>query len=77
VWLRPRWDQERQIAHPASADDVDDAFEQNPDITAALMITPTEYGTGAAIREIVHICHRRGVPVLVDEAWSSSIWSRR
>jgi arginine decarboxylase len=35
------------------------------------MITPTEYGTGADVRGIAEICHRRGVPLLVDEAWGA------
>jgi arginine/lysine/ornithine decarboxylase len=35
------------------------------------MITPTEYGTGADVRGIARICHRRGVPLMVDEAWGA------
>src|SRR4051812_10649842 len=68
VWLRPRWDEENQIAHPATADDVAKALEEEPDISAALIITPTEYGTGADVRGIARACHRHGIPLLVDEA---------
>jgi arginine decarboxylase len=71
VWLRPRWDRENQIAHPASADDVAAALRQEPDISAVLMITPTEYGTGADVRGIARLCHRQGIPLLVDEAWGA------
>jgi arginine/lysine/ornithine decarboxylase len=71
VWLRPRWDKERQIAHPAPARDVEQALEENPDISAVLMITPTEYGTGADVRGVARACHERGVPLLVDEAWGA------
>src|SRR3954453_6007748 len=52
VWLRPRWDHEEQIAHPATADDVAEALGREPDVSAVLMITPTEYGTGADVRGI-------------------------
>ncbi|MBO3737774.1 aminotransferase class I/II-fold pyridoxal phosphate-dependent enzyme [Actinoplanes flavus] len=69
VWLRPRWDHENQIAHPAAADDVAEALRRHPEISAALIITPTEYGTGADVRAITRICHRHGIPLLVDEAW--------
>jgi arginine/lysine/ornithine decarboxylase len=69
VWLRPRWDHENQIAHPAAADDVAEALRRHPEISAALMITPTEYGTGADVRSIADLCHERGIPLLVDEAW--------
>jgi arginine/lysine/ornithine decarboxylase len=69
VWLRPRWDTENQIAHPASAADVADALRRHPDVSAALMITPTEYGTGADVHGIAGLCHDHGIPLLVDEAW--------
>ena len=69
VWLRPRWDHENQIAHPAAADDVAEALRRHPEISAALMITPTEYGTGADVRAIAELCHGHGIPLLVDEAW--------
>src|SRR3954451_5248583 len=42
VWLRPRWDHENQIAHPAAADDVAAALARHPEASAALIITPTE-----------------------------------
>ena len=44
VWLRPRWDYAREIAHPATAGDVAEALRRHADITAVVMITPTEYG---------------------------------
>jgi arginine decarboxylase len=71
VWLRPRWDSENEIAHPATADDVAEALRREPDISAVLMITPTEYGTGADVRGIARLCHRHGIPLLVDEAWGA------
>jgi arginine decarboxylase len=71
VWLRPRWDHENQIAHPATAEDVAGVLRRHPEISAALMITPTEYGTGADVRAIAGICHGHGIPLLVDEAWGA------
>jgi len=71
VWLRPCWDHERQIAHPASAADIAAALDRHPDASALVMITPTEYGTGADVKGAVDACHARGVPVLVDEAWGA------
>jgi arginine decarboxylase len=71
VWLRPRWDAENQIAHPATADDVAAALREHPDVSAALMITPTEYGTGADVKGIAQLCHKQGIPLLVDEAWGA------
>lgn len=71
IWLRPRWDHENEIAHPASATDVIDALNAHPDVSAVLAITPTEYGTGADVRNIAATCHARGIPLLVDEAWGA------
>src|SRR6195952_4886857 len=39
VWLRPRWDHERQVAHPATAGDVETALQRDSDVSAVLMIT--------------------------------------
>ena len=71
VWLRPRWDHENLIAHPANAQDVADALREHPDVAAVLIITPTEYGTGSDTAAIAQICHRHGLPLLVDEAWGA------
>jgi arginine decarboxylase len=71
VWLRPRWDHDRQLAHPATADDVSAALAAHPEVSAVVVITPTEYGCGADVRGIAEACHARGVPLLVDEAWGA------
>src|SRR4051812_11364092 len=71
VWLRPRWDHENQIAHPAAADDVAAALDRHPEASAVVIITPTAYRTGADVHGIADICHRHGVPLLVDEAWGA------
>lgn len=39
-----------------------------PEISAVIVITPTEYGTGADVRAIAALCHERGISLLVDEA---------
>jgi len=69
VWLRPCWDHERDLAHPASADAVAGALRRDTDIKAVIMITPTEYGSGADVHAVAELCHDRGIPLLVDEAW--------
>jgi arginine decarboxylase len=69
VWLRPCWDHEREIAHPASAEAVAAELESHSDIAAVILITPTEYGTGADVRAVAELCHGRGLPLFVDEAW--------
>ena len=71
VWLRPSWDERRQIAHPATTETLVGALEEHPDASAVLLITPTEYGTGADVRESARLCHEHGIPLIVDEAWGA------
>src|SRR3954447_1321861 len=67
AWLRPCWDHQREIAHPASTEAVAAELGRHPDIAATILITPTEYGTGADVRGVAELCHERGIPLLVDE----------
>jgi arginine/lysine/ornithine decarboxylase len=69
VWLEPAWDEERQVAHPATTAAVEQALRDHPEATAVLLITPTEYGTGADVAGVADLCHERGIPLMVDEAW--------
>jgi len=52
VWLRPSWDHENEVAHPATAKTVEEALRHHPDVSSVLMITPTEYGTGADVHAV-------------------------
>jgi lysine decarboxylase len=72
-WVRPRWDAERHISHPPSPDDVDAAWERYPDAAGALIVSPSPYGTCADIEDIAAVCHDRGKPLIVDEAWGAHL----
>ncbi|MGD6741389.1 aminotransferase class I/II-fold pyridoxal phosphate-dependent enzyme [Streptomyces sp. BH106] len=73
VWVEPRWDAERHLAHPPSAADFDAAFAAHPGATGALVTSPTPYGSCADLRGIAEACHRRGRPLIVDEAWGAHL----
>jgi arginine decarboxylase len=70
-WIRPRWDPKLHLAHPPSPEEVEATWERYPDASAALIVSPTPYGTSAEIERIAEICHRRGKPLIVDEAWGA------
>jgi arginine/lysine/ornithine decarboxylase len=72
-WVTPRWDAERHISHPPSPDDIDAAWEKHPDAAGALVVSPSPYGTCADLEEIVAVCHDRGKPLIVDEAWGAHL----
>jgi arginine decarboxylase len=71
VWVRPRWDGGRSWSHPPGPDAVRAAFEREPDAKGMLLITPTDYGACAAIRDTADLCHEHGKPLIVDEAWGA------
>jgi lysine decarboxylase len=73
VWVEPRWDVERRLAHPPSAAAFEEAFAAHPDAKGALVTSPTPYGGCADLGEIAGVCHRRGVPLIVDEAWGAHL----
>lgn len=72
-WVTPRWDPELHIAHPPSPEEFAAAWDRYPSANAALVVSPTPYGTCADIDSIARICHDRGRPLIVDEAWGAHL----
>jgi arginine decarboxylase len=72
-WISPRWDRRLHLAHPPSPGQVEEAWEQNPDAAGALIVSPSPYGTCADIAAIAEVCHARGRPLIVDEAWGAHL----
>jgi arginine decarboxylase len=73
VWVRPRWDPELHLAHPPSPEAFEKAFEEHPEAVGALVTSPSPYGTCSDLEGVTEICHRRGKPVIVDEAWGAHL----
>ena len=72
-WISPQWDAERHFAHPPSAESVEEAWQRHPDASGVLITSPTPWGTCADLVAIAEICHRRGKPLIVDEAWGAHL----
>ncbi|MBB5937908.1 lysine decarboxylase [Streptomyces zagrosensis] len=73
VWVEPQWDHERHLAHPPSPASFEAAFAQHPDARGALVTSPTPYGACADLAAIAQVCHQRGRPLIVDEAWGAHL----
>ncbi|WP_103381380.1 aminotransferase class I/II-fold pyridoxal phosphate-dependent enzyme [Pseudonocardia dioxanivorans] len=73
VWLPPRYDREQHLAHPPSPADVERALARDGDVAGVLVTSPTPYGTCADLPAIAELCHARGLPLLVDEAWGAHL----
>lgn len=72
-WITPRWDAERHFSHPPSPRQVEEAWKEHPDAAGALVVSPSPYGTCADIAGIAEVCHARGKPLIVDEAWGAHL----
>jgi arginine decarboxylase len=72
-WITPRWDAERHFSHPPSPQDYSDAWDRWPDAAGALVVCPSPYGTCTDLEGIAKVCHERGKPLIVDEAWGAHL----
>ncbi len=73
VWVHPHFDRDWQLAHPPEPADVEAALREHPDAKGMLLITPTDWGSCADIAGVAEVCHRYGVPLIVDEAWGAHL----
>lgn len=69
-WITPRWDAAHHFSHPPSPEQVEAAWDKHPEAAGALVVSPSPYGTCAGIAEV---CHRRGKPLILDEAWGAHL----
>jgi arginine decarboxylase len=73
IWVDPAWDPNLHLAHPPHPRAFEAAFTEHPDARGALVTSPTPYGTCADLAAIADLCHRRGRPLIVDEAWGAHL----
>jgi arginine/lysine/ornithine decarboxylase len=72
-WVSPRYDEDQHIAHPPGPEEYERMWQRYPDASAAVVTSPTPYGTCADLQAIVEVCHAHGKPVIVDEAWGAHL----
>ena len=72
-WITPRWDEQRHFSHPPSPQDYSDAWDRHPNAAGALVVSPSPYGTCTDLAGIAAVCHDRGKPLIVDEAWGAHL----
>jgi arginine decarboxylase len=73
AWIEPVWDHDLEVAHPPALEAVERALDEHPDAKGLLTLGPTDYGVSGPLRDVVEACHRRGLPVIVDEAWGAHL----
>lgn len=68
VFIQPDYDKEFGISLNINSEKVIKALNEDKDIKALFILNPTYYGACSDLAEIVNICHKNNVLVLVDEA---------
>ncbi len=72
-WVRPQWDARLHIAHPPVAGADRRGLGPLSPRRGRADRKPDPYGTCADIAAIAEICHERGRPLIVDEAWGAHL----
>ncbi len=73
TFIAPEIDPELGVAHCPTPDALEAALDAAPDAVGALVVSPTYFGACADIAALVEICHSRGLPLIVDEAWGAHL----
>lgn len=68
VYVYPQQEPNLWINGSILPEDVENALERKPDIQAVLITSPTYDGICSDLEEIGRIAHRRGIPLIVDQA---------
>src|SRR3954466_1796593 len=64
VWVDPVYDEELELAHVVTPAAIERALAEHPQAVAAMVFSPSYYGTNADIRGIADACHARGIPLV-------------
>lgn len=73
TFVAPELDPELGVAHCLTPPALAEALDRFPDAVAALTVSPTYFGAVADVGGLSEVCHDRGLPLVVDEAWGSHL----
>src|SRR3954454_2446064 len=68
-YVDPYYDEDLELALGPLPEDLARALDDHPDATAALVFTPSYYGTSADVAGLAAACHERDLPLVTDDAW--------
>src|SRR5438132_8165269 len=73
TFAQPEVDPDLGIAHCLAPQTLEAALEATPAAVGAWVTSPTYFGAVADIGGLATVAHRRGVPLIVDEAWGAHL----
>jgi arginine decarboxylase len=71
IFVETAFDSELGVAHAMTPEALASALAETPEAAGVLLVSPTYFGATADVRALATIAHRRGVPLVVDEAWGA------
>jgi lysine decarboxylase len=74
VWAERPWLDSAGVVAPLPPERVEEALTKQPDIAAVCVTSPTYYGVLSDIPVLAEICHRHGVPLIVDGAHGAHLY---
>jgi arginine/lysine/ornithine decarboxylase len=69
IYLRPAVDAAHNLSLDIGLEEVRCALDGHPTAKAVILVSPAYSGVSSDLPSIAALCHERGVPLLVDEAW--------
>src|SRR3954468_15412869 len=69
VYVDPGYDEELEIALGPRVEDLARVLDEHPEAKAALVFTPSYYGTSVDVGGLADVCHTRDLPLVTDDAW--------
>jgi len=69
VYVVPEMNAARDLPLDVAPETVEAALREHPSAKAVVLVSPSYVGVTSDLRAIAALCHARGVPLLVDEAW--------
>ncbi len=73
TFAAPELDAQLGIGHCLTAETLAAALDATPNAVGAWVTSPTYFGAVADVRALACVAHRRGVPLIVDEAWGAHL----
>jgi len=68
IFINPKYDENFDICYGLSSQQIELALQQNTDVKAVMIVSPTYHGICSNIIEIAKVAHSYSIPLLVDEA---------
>src|SRR3954464_10165585 len=71
VFVDPVYDDEYALSHTVTPQALEAALDRHPDAKAMLAVSPTVAGVAADVAGLADVCHIRGIPLIMDDAWGA------